>query len=314
MGAGGFIGTHLVNRLKDEGHYVCGVDIKLPEFSQSLADHFVVADLTVYNSFSNLPIIEFDEIYQLAADMGGAEYIFSGINDAAILFSNVQINLNLIKYLQHNSKNARIFYSSSACIYPLHNQMDPSNPICSEDSAYPANPDSEYGWEKLFSERLFLTYAKNSNAKVRIARYHNVYGPLGTWQGGREKAPAAICRKVIQAVDSIELIGTGEQTRSFLYIDDCIEGTIRLLRSDISSPINIGSEEMITINTLADIACSIEGKLLTKVHIEGPQGVPGRTSDNTLANLYLGWNPLYTTQEGLTKTYNWIKEQIEKYQ
>ena len=310
FGAGGFIGGHLVTRLKQQGHYVCGVDLKYPLYNQTDADEFIIADLTDYQSFLRFPNIKFDEIYQLAADMGGALYIFSGDNDVNIMSINLQINLNLIKYVQNINTTSTIFYSSSACIYPLHNQLDSQNPNCSESSAYPADPDSNYGWEKLTSERIFLAQAKNNGTLVRIARYHNIYGPLGTWNGGREKSPAAICRKVITATDNIEIIGSGEQTRSFLYIDDCIDATIQLTRSAIDFPINIGSEEMVSINQLVDIACKIENKQLKKIHIQGPIGVPGRNSNNTLISEHLNWSPKYTLNQGIAKTYSWIKQQI----
>lgn len=310
LGAGGFIGSHLVTRLVSQGHQVHGIDIKLPEFEPSQATEFHLGDLTEYNTFELIKGIKFDEIYQLAADMGGALYIFTGDNDSTIMSNNVQINLNLLRFLRQTKQNPHVFYSSSACIYPLHNQLDSANPNCSEDSAYPANPDSEYGWEKLYSERLFLTQAKNYGTPVRIARYHNIYGPQGTWQGGREKSPAAICRKVITATNSIEIIGSGQQTRSFLYIDDCIDATIQLTRSEVNFPINIGSEEMVSIDQLVDIASAIEGKKLTKVHIDGPLGVPGRNSDNKLIEEYLHWKPKYTLAQGLTTTYQWIQSQI----
>lgn len=309
LGAGGFIGHHLVNKLKSEGHWVCGIDLKYPEFESTKADKFIIGDLVDYSTLVRIAADHFDEIYQLAADMGGATYIFTGEHDSVIVQNNIQINLNILKYIQQTNQTLRIFFSSSACVYPLHNQLDPNNPICSEDSVYPACPDSEYGWEKLFSERLFLTESRNTGLKVRIARYHNIYGPLGTWDGIRAKSPAAICRKVIQATDSIEIIGTGEQTRSFLYIEDCINATIKLMRSDISIPINVGSEEMVSINQLVDIACSIEGKQLIKNYISGPVGVNGRNSDNTRINELLSWAPTYTLNAGLSKTYQWIYEQ-----
>jgi len=305
FGAGGFIGHHLVNRLKHNGHYVCGVDIKHPEFSKTTADDFIIADLTHSESFNSLPNLEFDQLYQLAADMGGAEYVFSGENDANIMSINALININTLNYVVKAGVK-KVFYSSSACIYPGYNQLDPHNPDCSEDSAYPANPDSEYGWEKLFSERLYLSYAKNYNVNVRIARYHNIYGPEGTWQGGREKAPAAICRKVITSTNNIEIFGDGNQTRSFLYIDDCIDGTLALTSSNYCQPLNIGSTEMVTINKLVDVALSIKNKVCTKVYINGPVGVMGRCSDNKKINAALGWEPKVNLQAGMFKTYNWI--------
>lgn len=310
LGAGGFIGNHLVDRLKSQGHTVWGVDLKYPDFTKTKADYFLLGDLTEYSTYVRVSDQQFDEVYQLAADMGGALYIFSGDYDNVIMQNNVQINLNLLKFLRQTSQQARVFYSSSACMYPLHNQLDPANPNCAEDSAYPANPDSEYGWEKLFSERLFLTEAKNTGLTARIARYHNVYGPNGTWDGDRAKSPAAICRKVIQATDTIEIIGSGKQTRSFLYINDCVDATIQLMRSDIDFPLNIGSEEMVTINQLVDVACSIENKKLTKIHVPGPQGVAGRNSDNKLINEHLNWNPKFTLAQGINETYLWIKSQV----
>ena len=322
LGAGGFIGNHLVNRLKLEGYWVRAADIKYPEYSESLADEFEITDLRDYKKCSLLMLAPgqhsldekenaFDEVYQLAADMGGAGYIFSGENDANLMHNSAQINLNIADLcVKFNAK--KVFYSSSACMYPAYNQEDPNNPRCSEDSAYPAEPDSEYGWEKLFSERLYLAYARNFGMNVRIARFHNIFGPMGTWNGGREKAPAAICRKVIKAENnsSIEIWGDGTQTRSFLYIDECIEGILRLMESDFTNPLNIGSDEMVTINELVDIACSIEGKTLVKKHIKGPLGVRGRNSDNELIFQKLKWKPNYSLQKGLVDTYFWIKKQI----
>jgi GDP-D-mannose 3',5'-epimerase len=310
LGAGGFIGNHLTSRLKNQGHYVCGIDLNYPEFNTSDADEFIIADLAEYKTFLSLDR-EFDEVYQLAAEMGGVLFTFNSDNDATILSNNVQINLNLLKYAKNIKQPMTIFYSSSACMYPKYNQIDSTNPNCAENSAYPADPDSEYGWEKLFSERLFLAHADNTKLKVRIARFHNIFGPIGDWQGGREKAPAAICRKVIMGLDQIEIIGTGEQTRSFLYIDDCIDAVIQLTRSDVDFPINIGSEEMVTINQLVDIACVFEDKKLEKIYISGPTGVPGRNSDNTLIQKHLGWQPKYSLVQGLKKTYFWIKKQTE---
>ena len=311
LGAGGFIATHLVTRVKSQGHTVWAIDLKYPEYSTTDADHFLIGDLSEYSTFMRIADQRFDEVYQLAADMGGALYIFTGDNDSVIMKNNVQINLNLLKYLKETAQKPRLFYSSSACVYPLHNQIDSTNPICSENSAYPADPDSEYGWEKLFSERLFLTEARNTGLEVRIARYHNIYGPLGTWENDRAKSPAAICRKVIQSSGEIEIIGTGEQTRSFLYIDDCVDATILLTRSDVDFPLNIGSVEMVSINQLADVACSIDSKHLTKIYIQGPTGVNGRTSDNTLISAHLNWVPKFTLAQGIEKTYNWIKSQIK---
>lgn len=310
-GAGGFIGSHLAKHLKQNGYWVRGVDLKYPEFSNSAADDFQVIDLRDQNSCANIFDIQYDAVFQLAADMGGAGYIFTGENDADIMHNSASINLNIINLCaKHDIKN--IFYSSSACIYPAHNQQDTDSPNCEEKSAYPAAPDSEYGWEKLFSERLYLTYNRNYNLNAKIARYHNIFGVEGTWDGGKEKAPAAICRKVAQAKngDEIEIWGDGEQTRSFLYIDECIEGTIRLMNSDFSGPVNIGSSEMVSINQLVDIVSDIAGKKLVKKHIKGPLGVRGRTSDNDLIFSKLGWKPSRSLAEGLEKTYHWIENQV----
>jgi GDP-D-mannose 3',5'-epimerase len=322
LGAGGFIGNHLVNQLKREGYWVRAADLKYPEFSSTLADEFVICDLRNYNQCSLLMLAPgqhsldekqnaFDEVYQLAADMGGAGYIFSGENDANVMHNSAQINLNVAE-LCKNFNVKKVFYSSSACIYPAYNQEDPNNPECSESSAYPAAPDSEYGWEKLFSERLYAAYAKNYGLNVRVARFHNIFGPLGTWNGGREKAPAAICRKVLQASDSVEIWGDGNQTRSFLYIDECIRGIRLLMNSDFFGPVNIGSNEMVTINQLVDMACSFENKQLEKIHIDGPLGVRGRNSNNDLIKEKLNWSPDYPLLKGLRETYFWIKEQLVK--
>lgn len=312
-GAGGFIGSHMVKRLKAEGFWVRGVDLKYPEFNQTKADDLILGDLRdpeFCNRITNKP---FDEVYQFAADMGGAGFVFTGENDAAIMHNSAMINLNMLKSCRKKNIK-RIFYSSSACIYPEYNQMDPDNPKCSEDSVYPAAPDSEYGWEKLFSERLYLSYCRNYRMEVRIARYHNIYGPEGTWDGGREKVPAAICRKVARASDGgeIEIWGDGRQTRSFLYIDDCLEGTIRLIRSEVTGPLNIGSEEMVSINQLAGLVMKIASKNLNIKHIPGPLGVRGRNSNNRLIKEKLGWEPAVSLREGLEKTYPWIIEQIRK--
>jgi nucleoside-diphosphate-sugar epimerase len=312
-GAGGFIGSHLVKRLKKEGYWVRGVDLKYPEFSETAADDFVIGDLrdqTVCKSITN---IRFDEVYQLAADMGGAGYVFTGEHDADIMHNSVSINLNMVKRCRM-TEAGKIFYSSSACMYPKYNQVDPNNPKCSEDSAYPADPDSEYGWEKLFSERLFLAYHKNYGMQVRITRFHNIFGPEGAWNDGREKAPAAICRKVAETPDNgeIEIWGDGKQTRSFLYIDECLEGVRRLMDSDFIGPVNIGSEEMVTINGLAEMIIKKSGKRLKIINIPGPQGVRGRNSDNRLIRDKLGWAPSIHLEKGLKLTYAWIKEQIEK--
>ncbi len=309
LGAGGFIGGHLVTKLKNLGNWVRGVDIKWHEHKISDADEFIITDLTKIENVNLVIDDTIDEIYQLAADMGGAEYLFTGNNDAEVMSNSVLINLNVCKVC--SLKNVKkVFYSSSACVYPEHNQLDPNNPNCKEDSVYPAKPDSEYGWEKLFSERLYLTYKRNKGLDVRIARFHNIFGPYGTWDGGKEKAPAAMCRKVIKSDGTIDIFGSGNQTRSFLYIDECIEGVLRLMESDFIGPVNIGSDEMVSINQLVDIICSIEGKELKKNHIDGPLGVNGRNSDNNLIYEKLGWKPSMKLKDGLTKTYNWIKEQI----
>jgi GDP-D-mannose 3',5'-epimerase len=310
-GAGGFIGSHLVKRLKKEGLWVKGVDLKYPEFDETEADDFVIGDLRNHDICRYITDIKFDEVYQLAADMGGAGFVFTGDNDADIMHNSAMINLNILDACyKRNIK--RIFYSSSACIYPEYNQKDPDNPTCSEDSAYPAAPDSDYGWEKLFSERLYLAYQRNYGMEVRIARYHNIFGPQGTWQGGREKAPAALCRKVAKAEDrgEIEIWGDGKQTRSFLYIGECLEGTLRLMRSDCIEPLNIGSEEMVTINQLAKMIIEISKKKLGTNHVPGPQGVRGRNSDNSLIKKKIGWRPKMPLRKGLEITYKWIKEQV----
>ena len=318
LGAGGFIGNHLVTRLKNEGYWVRGVDIKYPEYQEkSDADDFVIGDLKDSSVVANVFWVNddfsyqgFDEVYQLAADMGGAGYIFSGENDANVMHNSALVNLNVAKR-SVETKVGKIFYSSSACMYPEHNQLDPDNPNCEESSAYPANPDSEYGWEKLFSERLYLAYNRNYGLDVRIARFHNIFGPKGTWTGGKEKAPAAMCRKVLEAESDIEIWGDGKQTRSFLYIDECLEGVRRLMESDCLEPVNIGSDEMVTINQLVDIACSIENKKLVKNHIDGPLGVRGRNSDNKFIKEQIGWSPDYPLAKGIEKTYNWIKTQLD---
>lgn len=310
-GAGGFIGSHLVKRFKKEGFWVRGVDLKYPEFAETEADDFVIGNLQDTYLCKHITDTKFDEVYQLAADMGGAGFVFTGDNDADIMHNSAMINLNMLEACyKRNIK--KIFYSSSACMYPEYNQMDPDNPKCSEDSAYPASPDSEYGWEKLFSERLYLAFHRNYRMEVRIARYHNIFGPEGTWKDGREKAPAALCRKVAEAEDGgeMEIWGDGKQTRSFLYIDECLEGTIRLMRSEWTGPVNIGSEEMVTINQLAEIIMEIAGKKLTIKHIPGPLGVRGRNSDNKLILKKLGWKPSKPLKDGLEKTYKWIEEQV----
>ena len=312
-GAGGFIGHHLVKRLKAEGYWVRGVDLKWPEFEDTIADEFIIGDLRRPDFCLKMTDSSIDEIYQLAADMGGAGYVFTGENDANIMHNSAMINLNILEACRLNQIK-KIFYSSSACVYPSYNQNDPENPVCTESSAYPAEPDSEYGWEKLFSERLYQAYHRNYDIGIRIARFHNVFGPLGTWCGGREKAPAALCRKVVAAVNggSIDIWGDGRQSRTFLYIDECIEGVIRLMRSDFSGPINIGSEEMITIWELAQMIIRVSGKELSIRCIPGPQGVRGRKSDNRLLREKLSWEPNQPLIEGIEKTYLWIKEQAEQ--
>jgi GDP-D-mannose 3', 5'-epimerase len=311
LGAGGFIGSHLVKRLKREGLWVRGVDLKRPEFTPSEADEFVVGDLRDQALCRSVYDRRFDEVYQLAADMGGAGYIFTGEHDADIMHNSATINLNVADLARRHGVDA-LFYSSSACMYPAYNQTDPDNPDCAEGSAYPAEPDSEYGWEKLFSERLYLSYARNYGLPVRIARYHNIFGPEGTWQGGKEKAPAAICRKVAfaQPGEAIELWGDGQQTRSFLYIDECIEGTLRLARSGLNGPYNIGSDEMVTIDRLVDLAAEVAGKSVAKRHVPGPTGVRGRNSDNRLIAAELGWRPSRPLREGMAATYAWIAGQV----
>jgi GDP-D-mannose 3',5'-epimerase len=311
-GAGGFIGSHLVKLLKREGYWVRGVDLKYPEFSPTHADDFVIGDLRDQTVCRNVTDRPFDELYQLAADMGGAGYIFTGDHDADVMHNSATINLNMVHLCQKIGVK-KIFYSSSACIYPAYNQLEPDNPKTSEDSAYPAAPDSEYGWEKLFSERMYLSYHRNYGLNVRIARFHNIFGPEGTWTGGREKAPAAICRKVAETPDggSIEIWGDGKQTRSFLYIDECLEGVRRLMRSNVVEPVNIGSEEMVTINHLAEMAMEIAGKKLKIEHVPGPLGVRGRNSDNKLIAEKLGWAPARPLREGLVKTYEWIEKQVK---
>ena len=337
LGAGGFIGSHMVKRLREDGYWVRGVDLHYPEFSETEANEFIMRDLidpdamrrviryggqsgNFYSQIVDKFLEPFDEIYQFAADMGGAGFIFTGDNDADIMHNSATINLNLLEQQrkwneEKGTSHTKIFYSSSACMYPEHNQLDPNNPDCSEDSAYPANPDSEYGWEKLFSERLYLSYHRNYDMPVRIARYHNIFGPESTWKGGREKSPAAICRKVINSEvceDTIEIWGDGEQTRSFLYIDECIEATKRLMDSDFIGPVNIGSEEMVTINELVDIVESIEDNDLERIYVDGPLGVRGRNSNNDLIREKLGWDYSMTLEEGIKKTYHWIGWQISK--
>ena len=313
-GAGGFIGSHLVTRLKNEGYWVRGVDLKYPEFSPTTADDFIVADLRDATSWEKTLDREFDEAYQLAADMGGAGYIFTGDHDAHVMHNSAMINLHMAHY-GVQKRVGKVFYSSSACMYPAYNQEDPHKPNCAESSAYPAAPDSEYGWEKLFSERLYFAFFRNHGLDVRVARFHNIFGPEGTWQGGREKAPAALCRKVAEQEDggTIEMWGDGEQTRSFLYIDECVEAVRRLMNSNFRGPVNIGSEEMVTINQMAEIIMQIAGKKLGVQHRPGPTGVRGRNSDNRVIRAELGWAPGMSLRDGLTKTYWWIESQVEAH-
>jgi nucleoside-diphosphate-sugar epimerase len=309
-GAGGFIGSHLVTRLKTEGFYVRGVDLKYPEFSRTTADEFIIGDLRD-QQVAAAAVQGIQEVYQLAADMGGAGYIFTGEHDAVVMHNSATINLNMLEAGREASVK-KFFYSSSACIYPERNQMDPDNPVCSEDSAYPAAPDSEYGWEKLFSERLYLSYMRNYGIEVRIARFHNIFGPEGTWRGGREKAPAAVCRKVAETAEGgeIEIWGDGLQTRSFLYIDECVEGVRRLMESSFCGPVNIGSEEMISINDLARLVMTTAGKGIGIRNVPGPTGVRGRVSDNRLIQERLGWKPSSSLRDGIETTYAWIADQV----
>jgi GDP-D-mannose 3',5'-epimerase len=309
-GAGGFIGGHLVKRLKAEGNWIRALDIKRHEFAEPPADEFIQADLRD-PAVVRAAVAGIDEVYQLAADMGGAGFVFTGEHDAAIMHNSATINLNTLEFGVRAGVK-KFFYSSSACIYPEYNQLDPVNPKCSEDSAYPAAPDSEYGWEKLFSERLYLSYMRNHKVDVRIARFHNIFGIEGTWCGGREKSPAALCRKIAETPSGgeIDIWGDGRQTRSFLYIDECIEGVRRLMDSDFTGPVNIGSEEMVTINRLAGVIMEVAGKKISLRHIDGPLGVRGRNSDNRLFREKLGWEPSRPLREGLEKTYAWISKQM----
>lgn len=311
-GGGGFIGNHLVNFLKRKNYWVRAVDIKYPDYNHSEADEFIATDLRDPISVRKVLDRSIDVVYQLAADMGGAGYIFTGEHDADVMHNSATINLNILDTTQRLGTK-KVFYSSSACMYPEHNQLDPNNPNCEESSAYPANPDSEYGWEKLFSERLYLAYNKNYKMSNYIARFHNIFGPYGSWDNGKEKAPAAICRKVAQATDGgeIEIWGDGEQTRSFLYVDECLEGVDRLIHSSFFGPVNIGSEERVTINQLVDIVSDIAGKKLVKKHIKGPTGVRGRCSDNRLIEKELNWKPREPLVTGLEKTYAWIEKQVQ---
>ena len=335
LGAGGFIGSHMVKRLRSEGYWVRGVNLKSPEYSKTEAHEFVHGDLrdpdfvrrvleykgdrgNFYHSVPYRYIQSFDEIYQFAADMGGAGFVFTGENDAEIMQNSCLINLNVLEQQrllnrEHDRNYTKIFYSGSACMYPEHNQLDPDNPDCREESAYPANPDSEYGWEKLFSERLYLAYNRNHGIPVRIARYHNIFGVEGTWKGGREKAPAAICRKVAELPKeggTIDVWGDGLQTRSFLYVTECVEATFRMMQSNFQGPVNIGSEEMVTINQLVDTAAKVAGKKVEKNHIDGPLGVRGRNSNNDLIREKLGWDYSQTLEEGIKMTYDWINNQL----
>tara|TARA_Y100000992_G_C21238585_1_gene479492 strand:+ start:303 stop:1346 length:1044 start_codon:yes stop_codon:yes gene_type:complete len=336
-GAGGFIGSHMVKHLKSLGYFVRGVDLKLPEFNESCADQMILGDLrdisfvrdTLLFKGENINFFEkvpqsnmdlFDEIYQFAADMGGAGYIFTGENDADIMHNSATINLNVLECMRElnetfNLNKSKVFYSGSACMYPEHNQLDPDNPDCREDSAYPANPDSEYGWEKLFSERLFLSYNRNYGIPVCVSRYHNIFGPEGTWEGGKEKAPAAICRKVALLPDEggeIEVWGDGKQTRSFLFIEECIDATYRLMQSNFPGPVNIGSEEMVTINELVDKAQKASGKKIVRKHkLDAPTGVRGRNSNNDLIRKELNWDYSQSLEDGIKKTYDWIEKQIK---
>lgn len=312
-GAGGFIGGHLVNRLKQEGYWVRGVDLKENEFGNMNSDEFIKGDLRDVAVSKKVVTSDLDEIYQLAADMGGAGFVFTGDNDSDIMHNSVLCNLHVLEEARNHGIK-KIFYSSSACVYPEYNQMDPDDPNCEEESAYPADPDSEYGWEKLFSERLYLTYRRNHTIDAKIARFHNIFGPKGTWEGGREKAPAAICRKVAEAEDggTVEVWGDGKQTRSFLIVDECIEGVRRLMNSDFSGPVNIGSDEMISIQNFTEMVIDISGKNLAIKNIDGPQGVKGRNSDNVLIKKKLGWAPSKPLRDGVEKTYRWIEKQIKQ--
>jgi nucleoside-diphosphate-sugar epimerase len=323
LGAGGFIGGHLVKRLKEEGYWVRGVDIKNNEY-HNYADEFILGDLTDPNVVQSVIPENVDEVYQLAADMGGALYIFTGQNDANVMHNSALINLNVVHECT-KKKAKKVFYSSSACAYPEYNQMDPNNPKCAERDAYPAEPDSEYGWEKLFSERLYLAYNRNHKLDVRIARFHNIFGPCGTYKGGKEKAPAAMCRKALETAneEELEVWGDGQQTRSFLYIDECIESVLRFMKQDsFLGPVNIGSEEMVTINELAQIAINLSGKNIKIKNLAGeefkqkygfkcPTGVRGRNSDNTLYREKMGWEPSQHLTIGIEKTFNWILSQLK---
>ena len=309
-GAGGFIGTHLVTSLKNQGHYVIGVDLKYPEYSKTDADEFHILDLRNQSTVEQLITSDLYEVYQLAADMGGAGYIFTGENDADIMHNSAMINLHVAHEMVKKGVK-RVFYSSSACMYPAYNQTDPNNPLLSEESAYPAAPDSEYGWEKLFSERVFMAFAKNHGIRARIARFHNIFGPLGAWSNGREKSPAALCRKVALSTSEVEVWGPGTQTRSFLFIEECIEGIHKIMASDCNFPLNLGSERMISINDLAKLIAQRAGKEITIKNIPGPLGVMGRNSHNKLIMETIGWRPGEDLEYGIDKTYAWIKHQID---
>ena len=310
-GGGGFIGSHLVEKLKQQGHYVIVADLHYPYYSESPADKFYIMDLREQRNVRELITSDIDEIYQLAADMGGAGYIFTGEHDADIMHNSCQINLNILDEMV-KKKIKKVFYSSSACMYPAYNQLDPDNPLLAEDSAYPAAPDSEYGWEKLFSERLYMTYAKNYEIDVHIARFHNIFGPRGSWNNGKEKAPAALCRKVAMSEDGgvIDVWGPGNQTRSFLFIDECVEGMLRIMESDYKTPLNLGSTRMISINNLVLLIAKLNDKNVTIRNIDGPLGVMGRNSDNKLIKETINWAPDEDLESGLIKTYSWIQEQI----
>jgi nucleoside-diphosphate-sugar epimerase len=311
LGAGGFIGTHLVEKLKEQGHYVIGADLHYPLYDETKADEFIIADLRVHSNVDHVIRSDVDEIYQLAADMGGAGYIFTGEHDADIMHNSATINLNVLDVMRKKGIK-KVFYSSSACMYPSHNQEDPQNPLMSEDSAYPANPDSEYGWEKLFSERLYLTYARNYGIDVRIARFHNIFGPRGSWNNGKEKAPAALCRKIALCEDKgvVEIWGPGNQTRSFLFIDECVEGMQRIMNSNCTVPVNLGSTRMISINQLVFLIAKLNNKSVSIQNVDGPRGVLGRNSDNKLIKEMIDWVPNEDLEAGLVKTFNWINEQI----
>jgi nucleoside-diphosphate-sugar epimerase len=308
-GAGGFIGSHLVSSLKLRGYYVIGADLKYPEYSDTDADEFHIVDLRDPYNIEKLIAPDIYEIYQLAADMGGAGYIFTGDNDADIMHNSAIINLNIAHEMVKKGIK-RIFYSSSACMYPSHNQEDPDNPLCSEESAYPANPDSEYGWEKLFSERVFMAFSRNYGFRSRIARFHNIFGPLGSWNNGKEKAPAALCRKIVLSNGTVDVWGPGTQTRSFLFIDECIDGIHRIMASDCEEPLNLGSERMISINELALLIAKLVGKDISINNIPGPVGVMGRNSHNKLIETAIGWRPSEDLETGIIKTYKWIEQEV----